>query len=83
MMRPILALATLEMVLMVFRMEFFPANPSPVVTRDPPAKPARGPSSGASLKRALSGLLGAGAGAGEGMAEHTRRRRREVRDVTV
>ena len=62
---------------MVFRMEFFPANPSPVVTRDPPARPARGPRSGASLKRALRGLLGAGAV----RLEETRRRRR--RDVTV
>ena len=73
-----MALATLEMVLMVFRMEFFPAKPSPVVTRDPPARPARGPSSGASLKRALRGLLGAGAV----RAQETRRRRRR-RDVTV
>ena len=37
--QPILALATLEIVLMVFRIEFFPANPRPAVTRDPPAKP--------------------------------------------
>ena len=37
--QPILALATLEIVLMVFRIEFFPVNPRPAVTRDPPAKP--------------------------------------------
>ena len=36
---PILALATLEMVLMVFKIEFFPANPRPAVTREPPARP--------------------------------------------
>ena len=73
-----MALATLEMVLMVLRMEFFPANPRPAVTREPPARPeyegghevtrstllrdrpARGPSSGASLKRRSRGLPGTG-----------------------
>ena len=60
-------------------MEFFPANPSPVVTRDPPARPARGPRSGASLKRALSGLPGAG----EGRLGQARRRRRRAVTLTV
>ena len=55
-----MALATLEIVLIVFRIEFFPVNPRPAVTRDPPAKPARGPSSGASLNRKSRGLPGTG-----------------------